>query len=198
MKMLLENDDDFREFSHELSRRLADREIRKTDNPGFRKAAVMMLVMNRNGAPSVLVTRRTDKVGTHKGQMAFPGGSVDPDDEDSLAAAYRETFEEVGVPGDKIEFLGQYDEYISIAGFHVDVFVGAVDFPVEYKFNEGEIDGYVEAPLSIFVNEEYDRTECFEFRDKEYTVYHYLYNGYDIWGMTARILTDFARKVLAD
>lgn len=195
MKINFDNDNDFTIFKDELKERLTNRIARKIDPSGFVKSAVMILLMNINNSPGVLLTKRSEKVKTHKGQISLPGGACDDEDGDILHTAYRETFEEVGIPCEKIELIGQFDDYISITNFHLASFVGAVEFPAEYSFSDDEIDDYVEAPISIFINGEYDRIEKFHHLGRDFKVYYYLYNNFDIWGLTARVLTDFALKV---
>jgi len=196
MKMRLGKEEDFSEFKKELRLRLEGRNTRILENPGYTSAAVMILFMNRDSEPHLLLTQRSDKVKTHKGQMSLPGGGRDSTDRDILETAFRETYEEVGIRPDKIEHLGRFDDYISIFGFHVTVFVGAVEYPVEYTFCQDEIDAYLEVPVRIFVNREYGKVQYITYEGKEYKIYHYFYGGLEIWGLTARILTDFAEEVL--
>jgi len=146
----------------------------------------------------VLVTKRTEKVATHRGQMALPGGAYDPSDGSRLITALRETEEEVGIIRDHVDVIGEFDEFMSIAGFHVATFVGIVPYPYEYVFNPDEIDSYVEVPLSLFLERRHDRVEKYNFNGTLYNVYFYIYEGFQIWGLTARILTDFAGRVLSD
>jgi len=169
---------------------------RAVDKPEFRKSAVMMLLLNRDNQACVLLTKRTSTVSSHKGQMSFPGGGYDDEDRDLMQTALRETREEVGIAPQDIELAGRFDDFISIAGFHVVCYVGFIPHPYEYVINRDEIDDYVEVPLSLFRDERYDRVEVVEFEGNSYSVYYYSYNGFIIWGMTARILTDFARKIL--
>lgn len=198
MKMRFDNPAEFRAFLEELKTRLASRNVRRMDKPDFRRSAVKILIMNKNSAPHVLLTVRTDKVRTHKGQISLPGGSYDEEDGHILETAYRETWEETGIPREKIEYLGVFDEYLSMFGFHISCFVGAVDYPVEYDFNQDEISDYVEAPLSIFVNQDFEKVERMNYQGKDFRIFYYRYEGYQIWGLTARILTEFARKVVKD
>ena len=197
MKMSLENNTDFTAFKLELKSRLASREVRDLSATGLKQASVMMLFMNKDGAVHVLLTRRTDTLTTHSGQVAFPGGRVD-NDEDRLAAAFRETEEEVGIGRDRIEYLGRFDDYVSIAGFHVFCFAGAIEYPYEYDLNRNEIESSFEAPLSLFVDQAYERCEIFNYRGSDYRVFYYYYKNYEIWGLTARILTDFGEKICRD
>lgn len=195
MNIRFETESEFVKFKEELKSRLNKRELRRIDIPGFKDAAVMILFLNRENSPHILLTKRTDKVETHKGQISFPGGTSDEGDGDIISTAYRETYEEVGIPSEKIELIGQFDDFYSMAGFHVSTFVGAIEHPFEYRFSEDEIDDYVEAPLSIFLNQEYDRVENYNRFGKDYDVYYYYYKNFEIWGLTAKILTDFASSV---
>jgi 8-oxo-dGTP pyrophosphatase MutT (NUDIX family) len=198
MKMRFENEDDFRLFKEELKHRLARHSIRTMESDGYRRSAVKILIMNKENEPHVLLTKRTHKVSTHKGQISFPGGGYDEGDGEILNTALRETYEEVGIPAEAIEYIGQFDDYVSIFGHHVSCFVGAITHPFPYEFNDDEISDYVEAPLRLFVNREYERLQTYQHEGKDYTVYHYLFNGYEIWGLTARILTDFAGKIMSE
>ncbi|MCP4136887.1 MAG: CoA pyrophosphatase [bacterium] len=198
MKMRFEKEADFSEFKEELRERLQERQPRSIDVAENKPSAVKMLLMNKNGEPFVLLTKRSEKLRSHRGQVSFPGGGYDDEDESIRHTAYRETYEEVGIPSEKIEYIGQFDDYISIAGYHVSCFVGAIEHPMEYRINRDEIDAWLEAPLAMFVNKECDRTEQFHHNGKNYTVFYYYYEGFEIWGLTARLLTDFAQKICKD
>lgn len=198
MKMSFAGSADFAAFKEELKARLASRASRDLGHTGLRHSAVMMLLMDKGGAPHVVLTRRTDAVSAHKGQVSFPGGAVDAEDGDFLSAAYRETEEEIGVGRGRIEYIGQFDDYVSISGYHVTCFIGAVEYPCAYSPNTTETESVFEAPLSIFVNQEFDRTEIVSYLGREYRVFYYLHEGYLIWGLTARILTDFGEKICRD
>ncbi|HOK01845.1 MAG TPA: CoA pyrophosphatase [Spirochaetota bacterium] len=195
MKLNFDSTYSFEDFKKEIINKLSSRNKRSIDFPDFRKSAVLMLFLEKNNSPHVVLTVRSDKVSTHKGQVAFPGGSHDEDDKDFLETALRETYEEIGLHQSLIEILGEYDEYISIMGFHVYVFVGALKDIPEYNICEDEIAELIEVPFSLFYNEEYTKTERVLYDGNEYDVYYYDYNGITIWGMTARILTDFSRNV---
>lgn len=198
MKMRFNSGAEFEEFKEELRRRLASRPNRELEETGLKHSAVMVLLMNRDGAAHVLLTRRTNTVSTHKGQVAFPGGGMDDHDDDYRAIAYRETFEEVGIPRDRIEYLGRFDDYVSISGFHVTCFIGAIGYPYEYRINRDEIESHFEAPLEMFVEQKFERTEIYNFGGKDYRIFFYYHDGYEIWGLTARILTDFGEKICRD
>ncbi len=196
MNMQFTAENDFEGFKKIISERLASREKRSINFPEYKKSAVLILFMEKEGLPHVVMTLRTDKVSTHKGQVSFPGGGYDSTDKDFLGTALRETMEEVGIPPEEIEILGEFDEYISVMGYHVYVYVGSVNRVHEYIVCMDEIDEMLEVPFSIFYNESYTKCEKMTYEGRDYDVYYYDFGSRTIWGMTARIITDFARKIL--
>lgn len=90
------------------------------------KASVLVPLCHVGGIPSVLFTKRSERVGTHKGQVSFPGGRMDPCDRDEVACALREGFEEVGIAPEQVEVLGLAHEALSITGVRVTPVVGFV------------------------------------------------------------------------
>lgn len=195
MNLQFDKPADFEAFKETLRNNLKNREKRSINFPGYRKAAVMMLFFEKNNRPHVLLQLRTDRVSTHKGQVSMPGGSFDSTDRDLLHTALRETNEETGIDPSLIEVIGEFDEYISIMGFQVNVFAGALNSKVEYKACDDETEQILEVPFSLFYNEEYYKCEKLTHEGREFDVYYYDFNGITVWGMTARILTDFSRKI---
>lgn len=195
MNLQFDKPADFEAFKETLRNNLKNREKRSINFPGYRKAAVMMLFFEKNNRPHVLLQLRTDRVSTHKGQVSMPGGSFDSTDRDLLHTALRETNEETGIDPSLIEVIGEFDEYISIMGFQVNVFTGALNSEVEYKACDDETEQILEVPFSLFYNEEYYKCEKLTHEGREFDVYYYDFNGITVWGMTARILTDFSRKI---
>lgn len=195
MNMQYSSIDDFNTFKKFISDKLSGRKKRSINFPEYRKSAVMVLFMEKDDSPHVVLTLRTDKVSTHKGQVSFPGGGHDSTDKSFLDTALRETMEEIGIPEQEIEVLGEFDEYISIMGFHVYVFVGVLNRKQQYVVCRDEIDEMLEVPFSLFYNEEYTKCEKFNHNGRDYDVYYYDYGKAVIWGLTARILTDFSRRI---
>ncbi len=196
MDLDFNNRNNFIEFKEEIKQRLRNRNKIKVNEPGTRPSAVMIILMNKDNMAHVLLTKRTNSVRTHKGQVSFPGGGREKEDRDLLETALRETYEETGIDPKDVEVIGEFDEYISITSFHVSTFVGSIKYPYEYNINRDEIEEYIEVPLSIFYNKEYEKIDYYQDRGKDLENYNYMYNGFSIWGLTARILTHFAEKIL--
>jgi 8-oxo-dGTP pyrophosphatase MutT (NUDIX family) len=154
-----------------------------------REAAVLMPIFKRKGEYHLLLTLRTHEVETHKGQISFPGGMREGD-EDLLKTALRETFEEVGIKEDKIESLGKFHDYISITGYRVSPFAGFIAEPFKTFPQVREVAEVLDVPFKIFLDPKLLRIEKKAFQNRE-DVYFYTFGTYQIWGLTARIIKDF-------
>jgi 8-oxo-dGTP pyrophosphatase MutT (NUDIX family) len=154
-----------------------------------REAAVLMPIFKRKGEYHLLLTLRTQEVETHKGQISFPGGMREGD-EDLLKTALRETFEEVGIEEDKIEPLGKFHDYISITGYRVAPFAGFIAEPFKTIPQVREVAEVLQVPFKIFLDPNLLRIEKRAWQNRE-DVYFYSFGTYQIWGLTARIIKDF-------
>src|SRR6202795_3548036 len=105
----------------------------------LKPAAVLLLVVNHPGDPTVVFTQRTAHLADHAGQISFPGGRCDAGDRDPQATALREAEEEIGVPADRIEILGHLPEYFTGTGFAVTPVVGWAEPPLTYQPDPHEV-----------------------------------------------------------
>jgi 8-oxo-dGTP pyrophosphatase MutT (NUDIX family) len=190
------NNYSFSEFINAVKSALQERTHRKIGPSDHKEAAVLILLFEKNNSPHVLVTKRSEKVAVHKGQMSLPGGSIDPTDKDITETALRETEEETGIHRSKIEILGRFDDYITITGFHIASFVGYTGYPVDYTFNADEIVDHVEVPLETFTMHEGVDFDKYNYRGTDIISYRYIFNGNTIWGLTSMMLTDFVQKII--
>ena len=158
-----------------------------------RLAAVLLPIYKQDSQWHVLLTRRSHKVSKHKGEIAFPGGRIDPEDPDALHAALRETHEEIGIPSDAIRQLGKLPDSISFTGYRIFPFVGVVPHPFPFQISEYEIDEIFSVPLRELYTSEVLRLSSYGHSEgKHFEVYEFLWKpGYRIWGATARILKAF-------
>lgn len=161
--------------------------------PDFRHAAVLVPLFWNDGEPHVVFTKRSTKVPHHKGQISFPGGSIDASDPDAFAAAVRETHEEIGVPGSEVRLLGRLDDIITITHFVVTPFVAEIPRGITFTPNDFEIDEIFDVALRELANPAYLREDLVEFENRPYPIYYFQHKGHNIWGATGKIL----RQMLA-
>ncbi len=163
----------------------------RTYNAGYnREAAVLMPVFERAGEPYFLLTRRTEHVETHKGQISFPGGMREGA-EALLETALRETFEELGIAADCIEVLGRFDDYLSSTGYLVTPFAGFLSEPIVTTPEAREVAEVLLVPFEVFRDPARLRIEKMFRLGQMMEVYFYSYGENIIWGLTARIIRDF-------
>lgn len=178
------------EIVEQIEQALSDYTPRKVDQPTAAPAAVLILVCTGAGEPRVVFTERTHQVEHHKGQVSFPGGACDDEDDSPEATALRETFEEIGVDPKDVRLLGQLDDMVTVSNFRVTPFVGAVkcEKPYEYRVNDDEVATVVEVPLGHLLDEQNMELEVRQHNGREVLVPAFAYNGHRIWGATARML----------
>lgn len=175
-------------FIESLRHILTSRVRRTEDDPTLTCASVLVPMLFRDGEWHVVVTQRTQHVEHHKGQISFPGGACEAEDADLKATALRETFEEIGIPPDRVEILGVLDDFRTITNFVVTPFVAVVPYPLDYKIEAREVEAVLEVPLSFLLAPANSRMESREHEGRLYQVLFWDYGSYTIWGATARIL----------
>lgn len=163
---------------------------------GFQPAAVLLPIFLKDGRWQVLLTRRTEQVEKHKGEISFPGGHIDAEDTDALSAALRETEEEVGIPRDNVKVLGRLDDLLTMTGFCIHPFVGRIHYPFSVRPAAVEIAEIILLPLQDFLDPAVFRRMEFTRNGAAYPVYSFLVRGYNVWGATARILKQFLEVCL--
>ena len=119
--------------------------------PTLREAAVLMGLVDREDGPRVLFTRRTEHLRHHAGQVSFPGGAMEPGDADAVAAALRETHEEIGVAAASVEPLGLLDPMVTITGFRVVPVVARIDPGYRAIPDPNEVAEVFELPLDFLL-----------------------------------------------
>ncbi|KZK86808.1 putative Nudix hydrolase NudL [Pseudovibrio sp. W64] len=162
-----------------------------------RDAAVLIGIVDRGTEASILLTQRTAHLRSHAGQIAFPGGKIDEDDDGPVGAALREAHEEVGLDSDLVEILGDLGDYYTGSGYRVVPVLATVKPPLILSPNPAEVDEVFEVPLSFLMNPENHQKKSGEFRGKTRYYYAMPFKQRYIWGVTAGILRVLYNRVYA-
>jgi 8-oxo-dGTP pyrophosphatase MutT (NUDIX family) len=176
-----------------------DRDPRAWEDAGVkatRPAAVLVPVVD-HAEPGVLLTMRTSDLPNHAGQIAFPGGKIDPGDATPLAAALRETQEEIGLSAALIEPIGYLDLYLTFTGFRILPVVARVIPNYALNVNASEVADAFEVPLAFVMDEANHRRASRDWKGVTRHYYEMPYQQRYIWGVTAGILRNLYEKIYA-
>jgi 8-oxo-dGTP pyrophosphatase MutT (NUDIX family) len=173
----------------ELAERLSAQEREDPEAAeGQRRAAVLVPLFVRDGALRVLLTRRTETVEHHRGQISFPGGVEEEEDASPFATAAREMSEELGIAPEDVRLLGALTPLTTVTDFFVEPFVGAIPYPHVLRPAEAEIAEVIEAPVAALLDPKILETRRLPGREEPTLFYHY--GPHVIWGATGRILKE--------
>jgi 8-oxo-dGTP pyrophosphatase MutT (NUDIX family) len=161
------------------------------------EAAVLIGLVERPGGTQVLLTRRTDDLRNHAGQVSFPGGRLELDDADAVAAAMRETYEEVGIPPVQVVPLGYLDAFTTITGFRVLPVVATIASDYVARPDPNEVAEVFEVPLSFLLDPANLGSLSLEHRGRVRQVWEFTYPGQRIWGVTAAIVLNLRERLAA-
>ena len=159
-----------------------------------RTAAVLVPVLDLT-EPEMVFTRRAEHLPQHPGQVSFPGGAAEQQDESAVQTALREAYEEIGLPPEVTRPIGFLDRMDTISDYRILPVVALVKPPVHWVLDTREVAEVFSAPLCIVLDK--DRYESHQIdRDGiEYTIWSLRWNGYNIWGVTAAILMNLILRI---
>lgn len=164
-------------------------------NQKFKRAAVLVPIVEHADAYTVLLTQRTDHLKHHAGQVSFPGGRVEAHDTDAVDTALRETEEEIGLGRDRVEIAGYLDAYETGTGFHITPVVGFVRPGFSLELDEFEVAEAFEVPLEFLFNPANHQRHSRMYKGEERRYFAMPYKDFYIWGATAGMLMNLYRRV---
>ena len=156
-------------------------------------AAVLIAITDRPN-PGMILTERHERMRTHAGQIAFPGGRTEPGEE-PVDAALRESFEELALNRAAVELVGTLGEYRTVSGYVITPVIGVIPPDLQLQPRQSEVAGWFEAPLGYLLNPANQRVEKTVFGGRERHYWVIEWEGNRIWGATAAILINLARRL---
>ncbi len=158
-------------------------------------AAVLVPVLDRRPEATLLLTERTAHLPNHGGQVAFPGGKIEPEDATPLDAALREAHEEIGLPFEAVDFLGYLNGYVTVSGFVIRPALAIVSPDFSPQLDTDEVAEIFEVPLRYVMTADNYRQETIFWRGKQRRYYAIPWQGHHIWGATAGILRKMCERL---
>ena len=162
-----------------------------------KRAAVLLLLVNKNDQPAIVLTKRKEYPGVHSAQISFPGGKREKADRDFRETALRETHEEIGVPPDKIELVREMSEiYIPPSNFLVSPYLGYSDLSLSFIPEETEVELIMTIDINLLFNSDNISEKLVKARNYQIKVPAFEYEGHIIWGATAMMLRELREWLL--
>ena len=172
----------------------ADYPLRTAGKP----AGVLIPIVRHDDALSLLLTRRALHLRHHPGQISFPGGRMEDHDDSAAAAALRETHEEIGIPAQEVEIVGQLPEYRTISGYTMQPVIGMLNPNLPLALDTNEVEEAFEVPLSYALDRQNHFIHWVERGSYRHPIYFIPFKETYIWGATAALIRTLSNHIMAD
>jgi 8-oxo-dGTP pyrophosphatase MutT (NUDIX family) len=159
-------------------------------------AGVLVPLIERPHGVQLILTKRSQTISQHPGQIAFPGGRVDPEDENHIAAALREAHEEIGLPQHLVNVVGELPAHLTVTNYMMHPVVGWVTSDFTHKMEQREVSEIFEVPLQHVLDVAKYVKQTRHWQGEPRHFFTVPYGPHYIWGATARVLRSFAERML--
>jgi 8-oxo-dGTP pyrophosphatase MutT (NUDIX family) len=176
------------------ARSIAIEDERYLGDEGHRAAAVLIPITDRP-EPGVILTQRPEWLRSHAGQVAFPGGKVDEVDVDAISAALREANEELSICPNEVRVIGVADTYYSGSGYRIEPVVGIIPPDLPLRPNPEEVEDWFEVPLAFLLDPANAMKKEAMWNGQQRAYYDMQWGERRIWGVTAGIIANLARRL---
>lgn len=161
----------------------------------LKPSAVLIPVLTYGETPRLLLTRRSESLRSHQGQISFPGGRRDEGDASFASAALREADEEVGLPPSAVDVIGYLDDYPTLTGYRITPVIGLISEPFTPIPHAGEVAEVLEVPLKEVLYSDRFRRALMSRDGVKFPTYELYHGQHRIWGATAAILWELRLRV---
>lgn len=163
-----------------------------------RRQAAVLVGLREGAQPALILTLRTTHLPSHAGQVAFPGGSSDPDDRDAIATALRESQEEIALDPALVSPLGFLDNFETVSGFSITPLVARVAAQARLCPAPDEVAEVFEVPLAFFFERANLRRYTMDYRGRQCEMVEFIHGDYRIWGATAAMMLNLLQRLHGD
>jgi 8-oxo-dGTP pyrophosphatase MutT (NUDIX family) len=157
--------------------------------------AAVLIAFTDRAEPGIILTQRTETLRRHPGQVAFPGGRIDPDDDGPVGAALREAEEEIALPPSVVDVIGVVDRYRTVTGYEVTPVIGVVPPDLALVPAEAEVAAVFEVPLTFLFDTANHVEATAQYQGRERRYYEILWGERRIWGATAAMIVNLSRRL---
>ncbi|MGH1469571.1 MAG: CoA pyrophosphatase [Cellvibrionaceae bacterium] len=163
------------------------------EKPGMfpKQAGILIPVTDHPDTPEIILTRRADHLSSHAGEVSFPGGKWEEGDTSLVYTALRESNEEVALSISDVEVINAEPPMMSRWGLKVTPYVGIVPHDISLSANPDELAAIFRVPVSFFLEDRRTQTDVYTRMDEDWWCPVYHYEGFRIWGLTAKIIVEF-------
>ncbi len=171
-----------------------DRPVFADDGADLVDAAVLVAFTDRT-EPGIILTQRPQTMRKHPGQVAFPGGRMDAEDDSLIAAALREADEEIGLPPHLAQIIGLADQYRTITNYRVTPVLAVIPPDLDFTANEGEVEAVFEVPAHFLFDPANHQRQIVQWEGKERSYHEMHWEDRRIWGATAAMIVNLSRRL---